>query len=382
MLKRSAAVFILIMFLLLLTSCNFDITHISDRLIIEAIGIDKTETGWKISIQALNTKQSNASANSESKEDIATIYSSEGTTVAQAMDTFMIKSGQESLYSQTRVLIFGKKAVEEDISLLLDYFMREYTTRDDTMTVVAYDTAEEIIMANVGESTLGARIIEHEIDNGSTNGLCVKMPIYKFVNLLLGETDAAYTPVVKCEKIDEETDQLKIVGTAVFSGYKLNVFLDTEETTGLMLLNDLIKNCMVSFELDNGVKTAVKIIKNNTKITVSKSDANFEADICSRFSCDIIEYSPPQLEDLTKEKTDEIKAKTSQKAQEMMQKAYDKCVNENNCDITRLGRRIWRKYPDVYSQYLNSKDESLKGIEERITADVTIRDTGREKIIR
>ena len=94
--KSILKLLVLTVLILILCSCSFvEIVEIDDRLIITALGIDVTDEGYEVTVQALNTS-SGGSGNSSSQSSGSQAtqhFSVSGETVGDALLQIYTKTG-------------------------------------------------------------------------------------------------------------------------------------------------------------------------------------------------------------------------------------------------------------------------------------------------
>ena len=210
--KKTACLTLFLIFLL--SGCSAKGAELSRRLVIEAIGIDKKEEGYALTLQTLDTHSAGTGSDASAGDNLVKIYVFEGESVGEALSGITEATGLLPLFSQTRIIVLGKACAETDIFAALDFFLREYNIRSDILIAAAQNDAGEIVSTDLGDSVPDAVILEDSINYGEENGLCVSMPLYKFINYALSETDAAFGPVVSLR--DAENPQKKephITGT-------------------------------------------------------------------------------------------------------------------------------------------------------------------------
>ena len=187
--KSGLRLLFLLPLLLILCSCSFvEIVEIDDRLIVTALGIDVTDDGYEVTVQALNpsgeASGSSASQGSSGAAQTTQNFCFSGETVGDALIQIYTKTGFKPLYSQARILVLGKRAAEEKLSQTLDFFLREYATRTDILLAVSLSNAKEVVAASFGDSVIGAKELENAIKSGEYTSKSVTVPLYKFINLI------------------------------------------------------------------------------------------------------------------------------------------------------------------------------------------------------
>ena len=158
--KRNAVycIFVLTALLTALSGCAPRSVELSDRLIVEAVGIDKTDAGVKVTLQALDTHAAGAGSDPNEQGQVTRLYQFSGESVGQALSGVQAATGLMPLYSQARVLLFGRTLAEDGLTEALDFFLREYNARSDILIAMAEDTAEAPVAADFGATVPGAVI--------------------------------------------------------------------------------------------------------------------------------------------------------------------------------------------------------------------------------
>ena len=105
-----------------LTSCEKAGTELSDLMIIQGIGIDTAQGGYKVTVEILNNEQSGSPSGDSSSEHKTKIYNAEGETVGAALMQLTTKSGNKPFYAHNRVIVIGQDAANRKLSDIIDYF--------------------------------------------------------------------------------------------------------------------------------------------------------------------------------------------------------------------------------------------------------------------
>lgn len=356
---------------------NISAAELGDRLIIEAIGIDSSEEGFEITVLALNTQQSGSANSTDTPDGVAKTYSAKGKTLASAFAAIDLISGQIPLYSQARVIILGKELTQNAPMTALNYFIREYTTRDDILLAAAESTAKQIININLGNNVLASKTIHSVLQSGSFNGMTVTMPMYKFISNLLNETDAAILPIIKITKDKEtKTESIGIEGSLLFAAQNSNAVLDNEQTKGLLIANDKFDSGPIEIDY-KGSKVSIAVQRCSTLITLlEKPKLKYTIEIS--LSCDIIEFNAPLHRELSMNDVERLRIATENKVNSIVKNTIDKAVRENKCDILSLGRMLKKKKPDRYKQAIKDYNSFLATIPIEITTNAKITRMGKE----
>lgn len=130
-------IILIILCALTLQSC-LPSAEISQRAIVEAVGIDKDEGGFIVSIEYYNP-------NSESEENTKTSFvEKRAKTIPLAISEINSMLGKKLYFGHNNIIILGKDAAQEDLIKILEYFDSDSETKSDICISVS-DCAKEII---------------------------------------------------------------------------------------------------------------------------------------------------------------------------------------------------------------------------------------------
>ena len=107
-----------------------------ERLLISAIGVDRTATGCRVTVLASETTEDGGRST----------FSGEGDTVPEALSQIALESGRTPLYSHNAAILFGMQCAESGIAEQLDFFIRHYDSRPTAKVFLAEDTAESVLL--------------------------------------------------------------------------------------------------------------------------------------------------------------------------------------------------------------------------------------------
>ncbi len=382
--KSGIKLLFLLSLLFFFSACSFvEIVEIDDRLIITALGIDVTDEGYEVTVQALNASgEASGNASSQGSTGVSQTtqhFSFSGQTVGDALIQIYTKTGFKPLYSQARILVLGKRAAEEKLSQSLDFFLREYATRTDILLAVSLSTAKEVVSASFGEAVIGARELENAIKSGEYTSKSVTVPLYKFINLISGETDCAYCPVIGIEKNEFSDNMIAFVyGTALFYDNSLQTVINDEDTLGLMLLTNQAGGASIPIETPDGTFT-LGIVSAKTKLTPTIREDNALFNISINLRCDIVEYENADFSVISKEDIEIIKKNALAIIGNRVQQTLKRAFYANNCDICRFGKILMLKDTDFYNKYISSGNFADK-IQYGIDIKISIRRVGKESL--
>ncbi len=359
----------LIITLFILTSCVPQNTELKYRLIIAGIGVDYNNENdfFDVTVQVLDNTTS-----ADEKSPVSNYFSS-GKTVAEAITALIENTGKFPLYSQNRIIVLGKSVAGDRIYEVLNFFVREYTSRPDVFVAAASGSAKDILTKKQNNE-VSAKTIEAAIETSGKNALSIDTELYNTVNLSLESTSAFTLPLLEItDKRNEKGESVKVTGTWCFK--KENpVMLSAEETTAFMLLTNKVKNGTVSINAD-GAEIALEIIKSKTKTKTKSNKPEIEIEI--NIKADVVEFADNNFNSF-----DSSFAKTIEKAAEeyinsITNSLVKRMLKEEKCDIFRFGTRLNQKFGSDYTQ---DNSNYLENMIVDIKTNVTVNRIGQMNI--
>ena len=354
-------------------------TELSKRLIVEAIGVDLDDGAYKVTLQALDAHAAGQSDDPNENGSKTRLCSFTGKTVGDALAGAAAATGLTPLYSQARVLVLGRSLAEQGVSAPLDFFLREYHTRSDILIAVADTTAADILAADPGGSVPGAVLLEEALLTGSENGECCAVKLYRFIGLLLSETDTACCPVVRLRSEEEGERPAAAPGeTALFQNGMLAFTAGPEITRGMLFLTDAVKKTTFTVHGEDGAYT-LRVAKADTKIRTRKTDTDGAAfTVTVSAVCDITEFAAPEFPDLGEAQADDAQTAGTAYLQKLVNDAFGFLYVEHGADVCRLARRTALRFPQKEAAFREALARKTADI--RLTAVLTVRRTGKENL--
>ena len=354
--------------------------ELSERLIIEAIGVDKTENGFTVTVQALNDLAvgTDEGAPEGGVTKCCTLY---GTTVADALASAGTATGLTPLYSQTRLLVLGFETARDALPEALDFFLRGQNTRADVPVALAQGTAAEIVTADFGKNRVGADVLTDVLKAGEENGTVLSAPLYRFMSLLLSETDAAYCPLLAVKEDPKSDDGgVECVGTILFNGTIIRTVITKEETFAVRVLTDRLNGATFTVSADE-VTCTLRVSGKNVKIRVPKTTENDRFYLHIDAKCDIEDLffqGDPGFSPLDPDQVRAIGDAAGRQLTDTVTAALRTCFYENGCDVCRLRQRLRLRYPSLYRALAEQGRLSPADLPCEIDCKVSIRRTGKE----
>ena len=362
-LKKLAAL-VLAASLILLTGCQNQ-PVLSRRLLIRGIGIDVLEDGgYLASIHVMDVR---------SKEtDKVDLWKSEGKSVLEALNHVTMQVGDEPLYSQNLIIIFGHECVAQGLTDVLDFFIRHNEARPTVDVFMSATKAIDVLSVKKGDQYVLTQDIDALAEAGSLNGEAVNVQVLDLVNYQYCGA-SPYLPILRAEM-----DEIKLDGTAFLKGSKLAGSLDAGQTRGLLLINGTVKQSAVVVDGGDAGKATLVISRSKCKVDTKVEGGKPVFDL--KISCDanISAINAGVEKSIGVEYYGlferELAALLKNEAESVLQKT----LLENHCDIFRFGRRLLQKQTEYWKQEGENWEDLMAQAEYRVSVEAHIQRVGQE----
>ncbi len=351
---------IILMPLFFITGC-FNYRELNELAITSAVGIDKTEDGYKITIQIINTQKNGADTNSSMEQPKFVTYTSEDKNLQESLRKVILESSRRIYADHIQILVIGSELAEDGIYDILDLFFRNSELRKQFQVVIARDCkAEDILKVVTPLETLNSKHINEglAVDNKYL-GVGEVVDFEQLVASYLDSNKEIVLPSVTLKEKNEEGDNIEntestepeenvIESTmALFKDDKLLGFLGEEESIALSFIRGAINNTVLSYECDNNKYVVGEII--NTKTDVSMETDPLKAKIkitgnlnINEVTCDL------DLEDL--ETVNEIESNLEDELKSHISDTIDKIRDEYNIDPFGFRDILYKTNPKYYKE--------------------------------
>lgn len=140
--KKHIGIIILLVIILAFPTSMSTQARLNMRVIITGIAIDKTEDGYEVTAQTVKPSPSSESSGTGASINF---ISDKGDTVVSALSKLSYKSGKVAGFSHTNFILLGQEMLTENLSKVMDYFLRDNIIKDSVLVLVAKDSAKEEI---------------------------------------------------------------------------------------------------------------------------------------------------------------------------------------------------------------------------------------------
>lgn len=360
-------------------SCEKTGTELSELMIMQGIGIDVTENGFKTTVELLNNEQSGSPGGNGNSDKKTKIYSAEGATVGEALRKLVTKSGNEPMFAHNRVIVIGEEAANRDLSDILDFFERNYDSRASQLLCVAKNTTgESVIRAKVPMDTVKSEILENMLVECSKQSLVPKVRIIDAINYIKDETSGLCIPAVKVEKNGED-ENFELDGCAVFgTDTTLSMYIDSETAEGIAILNDKIEEGVISAALPNGQSASFYINKGRCRYKITTENGVLHYSLNVKISCDLEGVQGDEYFSTDTGVVETFQTAVGEAISKKAENTLTVLQGKHGADVVRYGKRLRNKENDLYYIVKDNWGDIFPSIKLSVTADVTVRRIGEE----
>lgn len=375
--KKTAAILILLLIVCSFCSCTPVRVELKNRVIIEAIGIDKGE-GDKISVtfQFLNTDQSSNPNNGSMSSEVVKVSTIDDVSVSSAINQLTETIGKVPMLSQNRVVIFGRELAQAGIEKYLDYYNRNAVDRATVLLAVADKTAQEIVEAKMGDGVIPAKEIENVLNSIDYNAKTYTQTLYGFIDALKTPTTSSALPIIGLKESDEEEKEAEMRSTAIFEQDKMICELEKEHTESLLWLEDKFKSGFYNVTVSEGKNVTLAIIKSKTKISAAQKDGNPFYTIQISCMADCVEVNHADSSVMNNADIKKIQTAAQSQIEQQIYATLSKCFVEMQIDPFEFGNRLWRAEPELYRTLSANWRDSLPKSGYEVHAKIEIRRIG------
>ena len=377
--KKILLLILVLLMFFLFSSCERYGTEIEDMMIIQGIAVDKEKDAYEVTVEMLNNKQSASADSSNVGDEMTLVYSAKGETVAEALRLIINKTGNVPTYTHNKVIILSEDVARTDITKILDFFERDYTTQPITLVCVAKQIkAGEVLKANIGKDISKSEVLEKILNQSAISSITPETRLIDVINTVLDETACIALPAVTLEK-NGETQTFFVEHVAVFNyNNEISYYLGRESAENFVKLLGELKNGTLVTEDEKGKKATFIIVDGNTKYEAEVINGVVNYNVNIKMYCDLNAYEGDEFKPIKNETVGVFKRNIETDTERKIYDTY-KSIQENGAfDILRFGRRLLQSDKESYKLLKNNWQNNLENSNLIVNVDVIIRRIGEE----
>ena len=369
----------------LLSGCRWiPITDLSDRAIVQGVGVDWADGEYVVTMQVFSPEGSGGQTIVDPANENAKIITCRGATVAQAVAESARDQAKEFYLGHNRIVILGGGTWERPLEETLSYFGNSPDARLDVTLLTTPGKASDILDVGISQTILPAMSIENTVRNAQRSGLSAEVLLVDAVQALTREYRGAVIPVIQpVEKENSEDRDMKAVeltGIALFSRSRQEGVLEGAAARGFLFLRDEIESVVYPVETRDYQRAAVELCRSRTRIVPELSGDRLRFRVEVRAEGMLVEkalreggsFSIRSLEGLEREVEGRIQADCRE--------AWQKSGVEARSDVFSLGDRVRNRRPDLWRSLEGGWRQRLDGIELVYDIHVDVNRTGMQAL--
>lgn len=319
--------------------------QLSERLIIQGIGIDREDDGFTLTMMYLDTESS-------TEEETVKVLQSKGNTVLDAMANSVTKTGKEPLYSQNLFLLLGIKTAQTGFEEALSFFNTYYEARPNVNVFVCETKASDLM--NIEEIT--PEQIDFISQSEKKSGRTVVSTLMQMEADRIGGNMSPKTSLLTLDG-----KEAKAMGTAVFAKDRYLFSLTPQESLGALLISGKADTASELILKGNGnVDFTLSRCKSEITPVIDGSSLSFRIQI--KASADV--YIAPREKEGVKEELEK-------RVITLCENTIHTCITENGADIFGFSKRLLQ-YDGNYFKQLSDVPAALKSARYEVSAEVKI----------
>jgi len=346
---------------LLLSGC-WSKRELNELAIVVALGLDKVDDEYEISIQVVDPSEISSNKPSSGRSPVVS-YHAKGKSVFEAIRKMTTLTPRKPYFSHLQIVVIGEEFAEEGLKEPLDFIARDHEFRNDFDIVVSHEsTAKEVLniltpiekmpankMLNsikVSEKSLGSTLtvnideLLNTLSSKERSAVLSSITIHgdPRLGVDLSNVERINTPVI-----------LKYNGIAVFKEDKLVGLLSEDDSIYFNFLNNKIESTIEVIACPKGGEISTEITKSNSEIQASFKNGNPQITIKIDIKQNVGEVNCAI--DLTQNKTIlTINKKTEEKIKEQTEKTLKIIQKDYKLDILGFGEALNRKNPKKWKE--------------------------------
>lgn len=361
--------------MLITTSCDYK--PIENMPMIIGLAVDPTQEGYRLTAKVIIPA---GRTESGGKSDQIFIQAS-GKTMFEAARDFIMKEGQKVFWGQLEFMIINENIAEEDITQVLDFFVRDNEVREDIWLLISAKeySAEEVLRASFSEKRLQFYISDAlgNIDYISKYAI---MKMNEFGNIYADKGKEPVLPIITIETSLEEK-RVILNGGSVFKDNKSVGRINGKEMQQYrMLIGENAGVYVLNYkDNDDESKVSLEVGDTKSKVVIQKEDEQYAIKVQVSITGVVGEISNNKVEMSTKAKLDEFKKQAEVQLKEELNTFIKKVQKDFGSDIFGFGERFKNKYPDVFKKIENNWNSVFTSLDIDVEVKVNITGTALSK---
>lgn len=357
-------------FLVFLVTGCYNYRELNQLALTSAIGIDKVEEGYQVTVQVLNTQKQGSDSNSSGDQPKFVIYQTKAETIQKALREVILESPRRLYVNHIDMLLISEEVAKDGIQEILDFFARNTEFRKQFLVVISQEKkTEDILEVLTPLEVLNAKNIKDSIlADTKYFGMSMNVTYEELLNTYLNQRTDIVLPSVKIigkgKKGDKQENikssipdtSVELAPLAVFQEDKLLGYLNIEQSRSLNYVRGNIQNSILTYKCGENQLFSTEVISSKIKTKVDSKTPKIMISVTGsgnikEINCDV---------DLTKSKTiTQLQQTINQKMEQDILKDINEIIDTYHTDVFGFEELLYKNSPKQYQKLKKKYGEKL-----------------------
>ena len=384
---KNLKLLIIILPIFLFTGC-FNYHELNQLAITSAIGIDKDEDGYRVTIQVLNTQKTGSESNSSIDQPKFVNYTTVDKNLQEALRKVLLDSSKRIYASHLQILVLGSELAEDGIYNVLDLFFRNSESRKQFYVLVAKDSkAEDLLSVVTSLETQNSKNIRDSLLIDSRYlGVGEIVTFEQMLDSYLNSNKEIVLPTFEIigdpkkgdsiENVAESDPKVTIKSSslAVFKNDKMLGDLSQKDSIALGFIRGKIHNTVLSYECSKDKYVVAEVIDTKTDVKMQTDPLKAQINISGRLNinevvCNLDLEDTNVIVDIEKNLEKELK--------KSIEHVIDKVSKDYNTDVFGFGDKLYKSNPKYFNKIKDKwYDEIFPNLDYEVKVDFDLVEKG------
>jgi Ger(x)C family germination protein len=344
--------------------------------IVMGIGVDAAEGGgYEVTAQVVRPGLLKQSSGGGSGSDGKAYFNAKKTapSVFSAIRNIMDMFSRRMYTQQCKVLVVGEAVAREDMTPVLEYFMRNEEGRMTMPIMIAKGSAFRIFEEGTYLETMPAIQLSNMAENQKYTGLTSYMTVFDFLQDLLSEAVEPTAPIVELFTDEQGEVKARIGETAVFKGERMVGSFSADEVYGMLLINNKLSTGVMHITGLGGL-IELEIIRANTSVRPIYDDDGFRIKLQVRMECALV--STTSDSNINEVKEEELIGRLAGAELENRIKYALSAAKVLCADVFSFGQMCYQSFPNEYRELPGGWELEFENLRIDMDINVAITATG------
>ena len=327
--------------ILILSGCwNYQDTD--KRLIVAGASIDLGENG-----ETLVTAETVTFSVGENKPE-SNLISGSGSSVSDAFNDILKKSGKELYWQHATVIILGADYARRGILELLDYILNDYEMRYSlNLAVSGLEKGSDVFEMDIGDNEISCFAAASLLEEGDKLGYCIREYAYDTLNVYAENLKDFALPLL----VSGENGVMEASGCAAFHGDKMVGTFSSVESQYLQMVRGTLHSMELQIDTDE-IKSSVNIASPKVRVRAKVADNTILATVDMKADYEVL----MSIENPPMEKNERMELIRGMVENQLVRGMEDTNAHFRaiGADLFGWGEKIFRRYPDEYDKLSGS----------------------------